>query len=793
MRFPRLTLLLSLTALLTVVGCSSDDPANPGDGNQAVGETNEFFGRMPAWDDYANNGPDVPPVPAGEPTDLGATEVEVEEIQEDGSVAPAENVRYVCRETPYRITTNPEEIVMFSPDESILWPGAFIQGNSYDDDSGLGAFAPLTIDERAPIDVVIKELPSEDSARRVETPSLASVTQAVRGMIGNATRDTLDTPSSISFSQETYHSESSWALSVRASGRYLGFEGSAEGDRSRKVSETTVTAKFVQKMYTVSVPPPSSPAGWFSDALTQDRLQFYVDQGLMGANNVPVYLAEIVYGRMMMVSVTSSASAEDIRGSIRASYNSIGGGASGSVSAKQEKILERAKISIVSVGGPADATQDMIRDNNLGAYFTRTAQLSTAVPLSFIFRTLDGRIAKVTESTEYTIRECTPIGASGEPFVFVDEQTATESITTPARTVVGDFDGDQIDDIAFCHTGGSLNETVVALAEGDGTFSYRTAVANPQANADGWSTFEPFVGDFDGDGLDDIAWNSTESTNVTYVGLSDGNGGFTFGERQQHPSSGWGSYQVFVGDVGGDGIDDLIFNTLVGPNRTYVFRGQGTGAFEFLSPQDRGSSWGGYEVLVGDINADNRTDIVFNIKSSTRNGVHYGFGNAEGRFTDRPYFERSNNGWQTYSVLIGNVGGGPGEDLVFPNLTATSLPIHMTYGSGSGWSNGPLIYADDAVENSSPLEARLADVDGDGREDFVYVERDGTLLSLVVGLATESSSFLFTTVPMEHPAVVSWEQYQMLTGDFDGDGRDDLLWNLPAVTNRTFVALGAGG
>ena len=783
-------LLLSLTVLLTVAGCSSDDPSGPGGGGQPVGETNEFFGRLPAWDDYANNGPDELPVPTAESTELGATEVEVEEILDDGTVAPAETIRYVCRETPYRITTNPDEIVMFSPDESILWPGAFIQGNSYDDDSGLGAFAPLTIDERAPIDVVIKELPSEDSARRVETPSLASVTQAVRGMIGAATRDTLDTPSSISFSQETYHSESSWALSVRASGRYLGFEGSAEGDISRQVSETTVTAKFVQKMYTVSVPPPSSPAGWFNDAFTQDRLQFYADQGLMGPNNVPVYLAEIVYGRMMMVSVTSSASAEDIRGSIRASYNSIGGGASGSVTAKQEKILETAKISIVSVGGPAEATQDMIRENNLGAYFTRSAQLSTAVPLSFIFRTLDGRIAKVTESTEYTIRECSPVGASGEPFVFLDEQIATEPITTPARTVSGDFDGDGIDDIAFCHTGGSLNETVVALANGDGTFDYRGAVTHPETS-EGWSPFEPFVGDFDGDGLDDIAWNSTESTNVTYVGLSDGNGGFTFGARQQHPASGWGSYRVFVGDVGGDQIDDLIFNTLVGPNRTYVFRGQDTGEFEFLAFQARGSTRSGYDVLVGDVNADDRTDIIFNVTSSTRNGIHYGFGNDEGRFTVRPYTERSSN-WAAYSALVGNVGGGAGDDLVWTAFTSPEPPVHLSYGSQSGWTPGPFARAPE-VQGPRPLEARLADVDGDGRKDLVFIGRDGTRLTLDVGLATEGSNFLFTPVPMEHPATVSWEQYQMLVGDFDGDGRDDVLWNLPAVTNRIFVALGAEG
>src|SRR6056297_3442764 len=90
MRSPRTTLVLGLAALLAIAGCSEDDPSGPGGGGQPVGETNEFFGRMPAWDDYANNGPDELPTADGETVELGSTEVEVEEIQEDGTVAPPE-------------------------------------------------------------------------------------------------------------------------------------------------------------------------------------------------------------------------------------------------------------------------------------------------------------------------------------------------------------------------------------------------------------------------------------------------------------------------------------------------------------------------------------------------------------------------------------------------------------------------------------------------------------------------------------------------------------------------------
>ena len=787
------TKLARLVALVAFVvagaaGCSGDDPAGPGGG--PVADVDGYLADLPDWDAFARNAPDELPSATGETVEAGTTEVEVREIQDDGSLGDPELVRYRCRQTPYTVTRNPDEIVMFSPDLEDLWPGGFIQGASYTDETGVGGFDGLVIDERAPIQVVIPELPSSDATRVVENPNLGTVTATVRDMIGAASRDTLDTPSSISFTQETYHSESSWALSVGASGRYLGFQARAEGDLSRNVSETTVTAKFVQRMYRVLVPRPSTPRGWFSSALTPERLQFYAGEGLIGPNNVPVYVSQIVYGRMLMVSITSTASAQEIRTAIRASYNSIGGGASGSIDRKSEEILRSAKVAILSIGGPAEATQDMIRTNDLGAYFTRSAALSTAEPISFTFSTLDGRIAKVTEATDYTIEDCTPVGASGEPFVFLDEQQVSVPISTPARTVVGDFDGDGIMDIAFTHASASKNETLVGLANGDGTFDFGAVVENPETPTEGWADYTPVVGDFDGDLRDDIAWNLRSTNNVTYVGLSDGNGGFAFGGRQQAAPTGWGSYRVFAGDVGGDGIDDLIFNTIVGTNRTYVARGRDTGEFEFLAHQDRGTGFGAYDVLVGDVNGDNRTDIVWNVTESSRNGIYMGFGTTGGRFSMTNYQERSSNGWDSYSVLIGNVGGGAGDDLVWPNLTTQNIPVHLSYGSGSGFAPGPLAWVED-IPGSRPLDAQLVDVDGDGKKDLLLNERDGTINRVNVGLATDASNFVFTPVPMTHPATVSWEQYSTFVGDFDGDGREDVLWSLPAATNRIFVALAA--
>ena len=147
-------------------------------------------------------------------------------------------------------------------------------------------------------------------------------------MIGNATRDSLSTPSKITFEMKSYHSESQFALSAGISGRYMGFEASATGDLSKNASETTVTAHFYQQMYTVTVAPPSTPAGWFNSDFTQERLDEQIALGRIGPDNLPVYISQVVYGRMMMFSFTSTASETDIRATLNAAYNGIGGGGS---------------------------------------------------------------------------------------------------------------------------------------------------------------------------------------------------------------------------------------------------------------------------------------------------------------------------------------------------------------------------------------------------------------------------------------------------------------------------------
>ncbi|MEH2001750.1 MAG: VCBS repeat-containing protein, partial [Nostoc sp.] len=118
-----------------------------------------------------------------------------------------------------------------------------------------------------------------------------------------------------------------------------------------------------------------------------------------------------------------------------------------------------------------------------------------------------------------------------------------------------------------------------------------------------------------GDGLTDLIWNFTGDINRTYVGLSNGNGTFAFLPAQDRPLSegGWNGFDTLTGDVNGDGLTDLIWNFTGDINRTYVGLSNGNGTFTFLGAQDRSErGWNGFDTLTGDVNGDGLTDLIWN-------------------------------------------------------------------------------------------------------------------------------------------------------------------------------------
>lgn len=190
----------------------------------------------------------------------------------------------------------------------------------------------------------------------------------------------------------------------------------------------------------------------------------------------------------------------------------------------------------------------------------------------------------------------------------------------------GDFNGDGRGDIVTFTRGTGYRDAFVALSDGQ------------RFNGTGvkWGDFYGHdsdvteVGDFNCDGRDDVARFTRGSTADVFVSLSDGQR-FNDTGYQWHESFAAGNEVPMVGDFNGDGCDDIATFT----------RGQSADVFVALSNGYAFVGWGakwhdsfafGNEVpAVGDFNGDGRDDILFR---NSDGRITDWLGQTNGSFTD---------------------------------------------------------------------------------------------------------------------------------------------------------------
>ena len=130
------------------------------------------------------------------------------------------------------------------------------------------------------------------------------------------------------------------------------------------------------------------------------------------------------------------------------------------------------------------------------------------------------------------------------------------TLPSSAYAFVGDFDGNGGDDIFWYGKGATKD--YIWLSTALGTRSRCTA-----ANVNG--NYEPFTGDFDGDGETDMFCYApgTGSDSIWYD-VMHGTG---------RPETVNGNYQPIVDDFNGDGVDDIIW-WAPGPTPDFIWYGQ---------------------------------------------------------------------------------------------------------------------------------------------------------------------------------------------------------------------------
>ncbi len=182
------------------------------------------------------------------------------------------------------------------------------------------------------------------------------------------------------------------------------------------------------------------------------------------------------------------------------------------------------------------------------------------------------------------------------------------------RTVlIGDFDGDGFDDAAQINTAGDV---LIGWNDGVGGIPAPVLVANAGLMFDPSNGYWLTVGDVNGDGSDDIIQIGPAPANAEVL-LSDGSRGFFANEDWGFVSFVWdpdNQAAVHAGDFNGDGLDDLA--TINNATEAVVSLSTGT---SFTPPQVWGTSLGfhddpnrglGWWVFALDATGDGVDDLV---------------------------------------------------------------------------------------------------------------------------------------------------------------------------------------
>lgn len=244
----------------------------------------------------------------------------------------------------------------------------------------------------------------------------------------------------------------------------------------------------------------------------------------------------------------------------------------------------------------------------------------------------------------------------------------------------------------------SPNSASVIVLATDGTV---LGTFTPFAGAAGVRTA---LGDITGDGIDDVLMTPTSGAPV--VAVIDGATGAVLVQAQVFDST-FGTASMAVGDFNNDGKGDILIGSSVG-GLARVFDGA-TGAL-LASAQPLSAFAGGFSVAAGDIDGDGFDEIV--LGTTTGSGRVFIFSPTKGVIVDAVGVAGTG-----VAVALGDLDGDARDDLILGALTGAPT-VRVVYATGT--SNTFTV-----TGATAPLSVAAVDVDRDGLADVAVGSGSG--------------------------------------------------------------------
>ena len=356
-------------------------------------------------------------------------------------------------------------------------------------------------------------------------------------------------------------------------------------------------------------------------------------------------------------------------------------------------------------------------------------------------RAFDSGGASATKA--FTLTVTTP--ATCAPVNFATEYNFAVG-RAPTSVAVGDFNGDGKQDLAV--TNYNSNPSTLSILLGDGTGNFSNATSFPV----GPRPSSVAIGDFNGDGKQDLAVTNYNSGNPSNVSILLGDGTGNFGAATNF-AVGSGPFSMAVGDFNNDGKQDLAVANFYS-NSVSILLGDGAGHFGAATNIAVGSF--PHSIAVGDFNGDGNQDLA--AANQVSDNVSILLGDGAGHFSAATSFDA---GSHPFSIAVGDFNSDGNQDLAV--VTAYSNTVSILLGDGTGNFSAARTF-DGGAESDS---VAVGDFNGDGNQDLAVSGGDTGILSILFGDGTGNFSAA-TTFPGDGDA------FSIAVGDFNGDGKQDL-------------------
>ena len=323
---------------------------------------------------------------------------------------PGQGVYTECSTQKISLQSNFEEIAILRPTDGVIYPGALVVA----DKATLGGLpTPVSID-RSPIKLRL-DLPGigENGNIEVENASNTSVQSKIDDALewwnANAKPDGYTIASNSSYSAATSYSSKQLSIDVGLNVDWARGDAQAQFNYTSSQSERVAMMVFKQRFYTISMNAPNNPGEVFGrNATIADVESKFTPEG------PPAYVHSVSYGRIIMFRMVTTESATDAELSGAFNYATGLTSASGSVEAKYKSILEKSSITVVTMGGNAEAASSAVTAKKFGdlegilqgenAVYSRN---NPGVPIAYSLKYLkDNTNAKLGYTTEYSVEKC---------------------------------------------------------------------------------------------------------------------------------------------------------------------------------------------------------------------------------------------------------------------------------------------------------------------------------------------------------------------------------------------------